>query len=42
MLIVHYLNNSRAHRLIWLLEELGLDYEIKFYRRGPIIVRRPN
>ncbi len=35
MLIVHYLNNSRAHRLIWLLEELGLDYEIKFYRRGP-------
>ncbi len=35
VLIVHYLNNSRAHRLIWLLEELGLDYEIKFYRRGP-------
>jgi len=35
VLIVHYLNNSRAHRLIWLLEELGLDYEIKFYKRGP-------
>lgn len=35
MLIVHYLNNSRAHRLIWLLEELGLPYEIKFYKRGP-------
>lgn len=35
MLIVHYLNNSRAHRLIWLLEELGLDYEIKVYKRGP-------
>lgn len=34
MLIVHYLNNSRAHRLIWLLEELGLPYEIKFYQRG--------
>lgn len=35
MLIVHYLNNSRAHRLVWLLEELGLDYEIRLYRRGP-------
>lgn len=35
MLIVHYLNNSRAHRLVWLLEELGLDYEIRFYKRGP-------
>ncbi len=35
VLIVHTLNNSRAHRLIWLLEELGLDYEIKFYKRGP-------
>jgi glutathione S-transferase len=35
VLIVHYLNNSRAHRLVWLLEELGLDYEIKFYQRGP-------
>lgn len=35
MLIVHYLNNSRAHRLIWLLEELGLEYQIKFYKRGP-------
>ena len=33
MLIVHYLNSSRAHRLIWLLEELGLEYEIKFYER---------
>ena len=32
---VHYLEDSRAHRILWLLEELGLDYEIKTYKRGP-------
>lgn len=31
---VHYLEDSRAHRILWLLEELGLDYEIELYRRG--------
>ena len=35
MIIVHHLNNSRSQRVLWLLEELGLDYEIKFYQRGP-------
>jgi glutathione S-transferase len=35
VLTVHYLNNSRAMRLVWLLEELGLQYEIKYYQRGP-------
>lgn len=35
MLIVHHLENSRSHRVLWLLEELGLDYEIKFYKRDP-------
>lgn len=35
MIIVHYLENSRAHRVLWLLEELGLDYDIRTYRRGP-------
>jgi glutathione S-transferase len=35
MLIVHHLNNSRSQRVLWLLEELGLPYEIKFYRRDP-------
>lgn len=34
MIIVHYLENSRAHRALWLLEELGLDYEIRTYKRG--------
>ncbi|MGH6990338.1 MAG: glutathione S-transferase family protein [Stellaceae bacterium] len=35
MITVHHLNNSRSQRILWLLEELGLDYEIKFYQRGP-------
>eukprot|EP01035_Chromulina_nebulosa_P060756 gene60755-biopygen44041 len=35
MITVHYLDNSRAHRILWLLEELGLDYEVKIYHRGP-------
>src|ERR1700761_2913135 len=33
MIIVHHLNNSRSQRLLWLLEELGLEYEIKLYQR---------
>ncbi len=33
MLIVHHLNNSRSQRVLWLLEELGLPYEIKRYER---------
>jgi glutathione S-transferase len=32
-LIVHHLNNSRSQRLLWLLEELELPYEIRFYER---------
>lgn len=33
MVIVHHLNNSRSQRILWLLEELGVEYEIKFYKR---------
>jgi len=33
MLTVHHLNNSRSQRVLWLLEELGLPYEIKYYQR---------
>ncbi len=33
MIIVHHLNNSRSQRVLWLLEELGLDYQIKRYQR---------
>ena len=34
MLTVHHLNNSRSQRVLWLLEELGLTYEIVRYQRG--------
>ncbi len=34
MLTVHHLNNSRSQRILWLLEELGLPYEIKRYERN--------
>ena len=33
MIIVHHLNDSRSQRILWLLEELGAPYEIKFYQR---------
>ncbi|MDQ1829858.1 glutathione S-transferase [Massilia scottii] len=33
MIIVHHLNNSRSQRILWLLEELGLEYEIRKYQR---------
>lgn len=33
MITVHHLNDSRSQRVLWLLEELGLPYEIKHYQR---------
>lgn len=33
MIVVHHLNNSRSQRVLWLLEELGLPYEIQCYQR---------
>jgi glutathione S-transferase len=33
MIIVHHLENSRSQRILWLLEELGLPYEVKRYAR---------
>ena len=35
MITVHHLENSRSHRIVWLLEELGVPYEIKHYKRDP-------
>ena len=35
-LILHHLNNSRSQRILWLLEEIGVPYEIKFYDRDPV------
>ncbi len=33
MITVHHLNNSRSQRVLWLLEELGCNYEVKRYER---------
>ena len=41
MITVHHLNNSRSQRIVWLLEELGLDYEIKRYQRDPETMLAP-
>jgi len=41
MITVHHLNNSRSQRILWLLEELKLPYEIKRYERDPVTIRAP-
>ncbi|RPI13951.1 MAG: glutathione S-transferase [Lysobacterales bacterium] len=35
MLIVHHLETSRSQRILWLLEELGVPYELRVYKRNP-------
>lgn len=35
-IIVHHLNNSRSQRVLWLLEELGVHYEIRHYQRDAV------
>ncbi|WP_027801027.1 glutathione S-transferase family protein [Paraburkholderia dilworthii] len=41
MLTVHHLNNSRSQRVLWLLEELGVPYEIERYERDPQTLLAP-
>jgi glutathione S-transferase len=41
MLTVHHLDNSRSHRVLWLLEELGVPYELKRYKRDPETMLAP-
>ena len=41
MLTVHHLNNSRSQRVLWLLEELGLLYEVKRYERDKTTMLAP-
>lgn len=36
MLTVHHLGRSQSERIVWLCEELGLDYELKRYERDPV------
>ena len=35
MIKLHHLNKSRSKRIIWLLEELGIDYDLVAYQRNP-------
>lgn len=41
MITVHHLNNSRSQRVLWLLEELALPYEIVSYQRNPQTMLAP-
>ena len=42
MILVHHLENSRSQRILWLLEELGLDYEVRRYRRDSRTMLAPS
>ncbi|MCD2324826.1 glutathione S-transferase [Sphingomonas sp. IC-56] len=41
MIIVHHLENSRSQRILWLLEELGLPYEVRRYERNKATMLAP-
>jgi glutathione S-transferase len=41
MIVVHHLNNSRSQRILWLLEELGVPYELRRYARDPKTMLAP-
>jgi glutathione S-transferase len=41
MVTVHHLNNSRSQRVLWLLEELGVGYEVRRYERDPKTMLAP-
>jgi glutathione S-transferase len=41
MITVHHLNNSRSQRVLWLLEELGVIYEVKRYERDKATMLAP-
>ena len=41
VMIVHHLENSRSQRVLWMLEELGLPYEVRRYERDPRTMLAP-
>jgi glutathione S-transferase len=41
MIVVHHLNQSRSQRVLWLLEELGVPYEVRRYERDPQTMLAP-
>jgi len=42
MITVHHLDNSRSHRVLWLLEELAVPYELKQWHRDPRTLLAPD
>lgn len=40
-IVVHHLENSRSQRVLWMLEELGLEYEVRRYERDPKTMLAP-
>lgn len=41
MITVHHLDNSRSQRILWMLEELGLKYNVQFHKRNPKTMLAP-
>jgi glutathione S-transferase len=41
MITVHHLDNSRSQRVLWLLEELAVPYDIQHYKRDPVTMLAP-
>jgi glutathione S-transferase len=41
MIVIHHLGVSQSDRVVWLMEELGLPYELKWYDRGPDVLAPP-
>lgn len=41
MITLHHLDNSRSQRILWLLEEMGLDYRVEQYKRDPKTMLAP-
>jgi len=41
LIVVHHLENSRSRRVLWLLEEIGVPYEVRLYARDPATMLAP-
>ena len=41
LIVLHHLNHSRSQRILWLLEELELEYEVQYYDRDPETMLAP-
>ncbi len=41
MITLHHLDNSRSQRILWMLEELGLKYEVQYHKRDPVTMLAP-